>query len=135
MSAADTVRLVRGDELRLSAGQTPGMTRREAFVEGNAWVGLVTTEPGMASGWHHHAGYDSYIHVLEGHLRMESGAGGSAVVEAGPGDFLHVPREAVQREANAERTEGRLLIVRVGTGPPVVNVDGPATEAGMEGGT
>ena len=116
-------------ELLLSAGQTPGMVRREAFTDDNAWVGLVTTEAGMASGWHHHADYDSYIHVLEGSLLMESGAGGRAVVAAGPGDFLHVPRFAVHREST-EDGPGRIVIVRVGSGPPVVNVDGPVQEEG-----
>ena len=128
MSAADTVVLVRAGELRLSAAQTPGMVRREAFADGDAWVGLVTTEASMASAWHHHAGYDTYIHVLEGRLSMESGVGGTHVVEAAAGDFLRVPPGAIHRETNPELTRARLVIVRVGSGAPVVNVDSPAQE-------
>jgi uncharacterized RmlC-like cupin family protein len=48
------------------------------------------------------------------------------VVEAGPGDFLHVPKGAIHREGNPGDEESRLVVVRAGHGPAVVNVDGPA---------
>jgi uncharacterized RmlC-like cupin family protein len=54
------------------------------------------------------------------------GPGGSAVVEAGPGDFLYVPKGAIHREGNPGDEESRLVVVRAGHGPAVVNVDGPA---------
>jgi hypothetical protein len=57
-------------------------------------------------------------------LRKGSGRpGGSAVVEAGPGDFLHVPKGAIHREGNLGDEESRLVVVRAGHGPAVVNVD------------
>ncbi len=48
------------------------------------------------------------------------------VAEAGPGDFLHVPRGAIHREGNPGDEESRLVVVRAGHGPAVVNVDAPA---------
>jgi uncharacterized RmlC-like cupin family protein len=57
---------------------------------------------------------------------MEFGPGGSEVVEAGPGDFLHVPKGAIHREGNPADEESHIIVVRAGRGPSVINVDGPA---------
>ena len=80
----------------------------------------------MVSGWHHHGDYDTSIYVVRGSVRMESGPGGSQVVDAGPGDFLYVPKGAIHREGNPGSEESHLVVVRAGRGPTVVNVDGPA---------
>lgn len=66
------------------------------------------------------------IYVLTGRLRMESGPGGASVVEAGPGDFLFVPRGSIHREGNPTEVEGTVVVVRSGRGDPVANVEGPA---------
>ena len=86
--------------------------------------GRVETDP--TPGWHHHGEYETSIYILSGRLRMESGPGGAEVVEAGPGDFLHVPAGAVHRESNPTDAESRIVVVRAGEGVPTVNVDGPA---------
>jgi mannose-6-phosphate isomerase-like protein (cupin superfamily) len=57
---------------------------------------------------------------------MESGPGGSEVIDAEPGDFLHVPKGAIHRESNRGETESHLIVVRAGHGAPTINVDGPA---------
>jgi uncharacterized RmlC-like cupin family protein len=57
---------------------------------------------------------------------MESGPGGHEVIEAAAGDFLHVPAGAVHRESNPGDAESSIVVVRAGTGPTTVNVDGPA---------
>lgn len=57
---------------------------------------------------------------------MESGPGGTDVVEAREGDFLHVPKGAIHREANTGGEESRIIVVRAGHGEPTINVDGPA---------
>jgi hypothetical protein len=62
-------------------------------------VGVVHTEAGMVSGWHHHGGYETVIYVLTGLLRMEFGPGGATTVVAGPGDFVYVPTGVVHRES------------------------------------
>ncbi len=79
----------------------------------------------MTSGWHHHGDYDTAIYVLSGALRMESGPGGTDMLEARAGDFVFVPKGVIHREANPEDTESHVVVVRAGSGPPVVNVDGP----------
>jgi uncharacterized RmlC-like cupin family protein len=125
MSAADPVRLVRPAD-RVEGERTPGMTREQAIAVDGLWAGLVRTEANMITGWHHHADYDTSIYVVDGALLMESGPGGANVVEAGPGDFLYVPRGAIHREGNPSGEESRVVVVRAGHGPAVVNVEGPA---------
>lgn len=102
------------------------MVREQAILVDGLWAGLVTTEPGMASGWHHHGDYETSIYVVSGRLRMESGRGGRDVVEAASGDFLHVAAGAVHRESNPGGTESQIVVVRAGHGVPTVNVEGPA---------
>jgi uncharacterized RmlC-like cupin family protein len=121
---SDSVRVIRQHE-RTSDTSTAGMIREKALATAGMWAGLVRTEPGMASGWHHHGDYETAIYVVSGRLRMESGPGGSSVEEAEQGDFIHVPKRVIHRESNPVDQEGTLVAVRAGTGEPVVNVDGP----------
>jgi len=113
-------------EERTEGSPTPGMTREEAIATDRMWAGLARTEAGMTSGWHHHGDHESTIYVLSGALRMEFGPGGTEVLDAGPGDFLFVAAGAVHRESNPTAEESRIVVVRSGSGAPVVNVDGPA---------
>jgi uncharacterized RmlC-like cupin family protein len=114
-----------GESERVEGQPTSGMVREEAIATGGLWAGLVRTDPGMTSGWHHHADHETAIYVLSGVLRMESGPGGSDVVVAEPGDFVLVPRLTVHREGNPSDEEGRLIVVRSGSGEVVVNTEGP----------
>jgi uncharacterized RmlC-like cupin family protein len=125
IDVAGEVRLIRPHE-RTQGAPTSGMTREEAVATDRQWAGVVLTEAGMASGWHHHGDFESTIYVLSGVLRMEFGPGGAEAVEAGPGDFLHVAPRAVHRESNPSEEEARIIVVRSGSGEPVFNVDGPA---------
>ncbi len=108
------------------ADPTPGMTRQLALHEAGMWTGLVDTEPGAVSGWHHHGDHETTLFVVSGRMRLESGAAGGHVVEAGPGDFIRVPAGAVHRESNPSDETARAVVVRCGTGAPTINVDGPA---------
>jgi uncharacterized RmlC-like cupin family protein len=110
---------------RLEGDYTPGMVREQAVATERMWAGLVRTDAGMASGWHHHGDYETAIYVLSGRLRMESGPRGSHVVEAGPGDFVHVPNHTIHRESNPSNEESQLVVVRAGEGEPVFNVNAP----------
>jgi uncharacterized RmlC-like cupin family protein len=105
---------------------TPGMSRRLAVHRDGMWTGTVDTEPHATSGWHHHGDFETTLYIVSGRMRMESGPGGSDVVEAGAGDFLRVPAGAVHRESNPADEPGRAVVVRCGTGEPTYNVDGPA---------
>jgi uncharacterized RmlC-like cupin family protein len=57
---------------------------------------------------------------------MEFGEGGRETIEAGPGDFLLVPKGAVHRESNPAGGRAEVIVVRAGHGESNVNVDGPA---------
>ena len=106
-------------------GQTPGMTREQAFAAQGLWAGVARTEPGMVSGWHHHGDHDTYFYVATGRAVLEFGPGGSDKVDAGPGDFVHVPPRTVHRESNPTDETSVLIAFRSGTGEVVVNVEGP----------
>lgn len=120
------VRVIRPDDRSIETQQTSGMTREAAITTAGMWGGFVRTAPGMSSGWHHHGDHETAIYVLKGRARLEFGTGGSASVDAREGDFLYVPPGAVHRESNPTEEEGNIIVIRAGTGLPVVNVDGPA---------
>ena len=107
------------------ADATSGMVREAAVADEGVWVGLVRAAPQRPSGWHHHGDYDTYFYVIEGEVTMEFGSEGSKMIQAGPGDFVHVPQKVVHREVNSSDHEGSIILTRVGSGPPVINVDGP----------
>ena len=117
---------------RVGAGElrpgdpTPGMTRQVALHTEGMWSGTVDTEAGATSGWHHHGDHDTTIYVVSGRMRLESGPGGQAVIEAGPGDFVRVPAGAVHRESNPGDDISHAVIVRCGHGTPTINVEEPA---------
>ena len=119
------VRHIRPGDRTDGTPATAGMTREQAIVTDGMWSGFVRTDAGMTSGWHHHGDYDTSIYVVTGALRMEFGPGGSDTIDAVPGDFLHVPKGAIHREGNPSADEADLIVTRAGTGPPVINVDGP----------
>jgi len=102
------------------------MCREEAIAVDGFWAGLVRTDPGSVSGWHHHGDHQTSIYVARGRVRIESGPGGRDAVDAEPGDFLYVPARAVHRESNPGDFESAIVVVRAGRGAPTVNVDGPA---------
>lgn len=106
--------------------QTPGMTREEAFSGEKLWIGVVRTEPGHLTGWHHHGEWDTYAYVLAGTLRLESGPAGEDALEASSGDFLFIPKHAVHRESSGG-PGFEAIAIRVGAGPILFNVEGPET--------
>jgi uncharacterized RmlC-like cupin family protein len=124
MSELEEVTCVHSAERRL-ADPTPGKTREEAIAIDGLWSGLVRTEPGVASGWHHHGEHDTSVYIVEGNVRIEFGPGGAQALEGGPGDFVHIPKHLVHREVNAGTTPSLEILSRSGTGPLTVNVDGP----------
>jgi uncharacterized RmlC-like cupin family protein len=117
-------------EDRTLADPTPGKAREQALDIDGLWSGFVRTEPGVASGWHHHGDHDTSVYVVEGHVRIEFGPGGAHAADAGPGDFVHIPKYVVHREVNAGSTTSQEIITRSGTGPLTINVEGPAPSSG-----
>jgi uncharacterized RmlC-like cupin family protein len=118
--------VVRLDESRTSAGpQTPGIERRELLQHGDRWVGWARTEPGIASGWHHHADWDTYIFPTHGSITFEYGPGGREQMTVRAGEFAFMPARTVHRETTGASQAGGVFLLRVGSGPQAVNVDGP----------
>jgi mannose-6-phosphate isomerase-like protein (cupin superfamily) len=107
--------------------QTPGIRRQQAFIADDRWIGYIRTTPGTWSGWHHHGETDTYFYVLRGGLEFELEASGEKL-SVGPGDFAHMPAGVVHRERTAPGEGGEAILVRIGRGPAVVNVDGPASD-------
>jgi uncharacterized RmlC-like cupin family protein len=120
----ERIRRVRANELS-DGPATPGMTRRQAVATDIVWAGLVHTEPGALSAWHHHGDHESVIYVLSGALRMEGGPHGQDVFDALPGEFIYVPPHSVHREGNTTDRLATLVVTRSGQGESVLNVDGP----------
>lgn len=125
MSDPDQVTCVHPADRRL-ADPTPGKAREQAIDIDGLWSGMVRTEPGVASGWHHHGDHDTSVYVIDGNVRIEFGPGGAQALDAGPGDFVHIPKHVVHREINSGSTRSQEIITRSGTGPLTINVDGPA---------
>ncbi|GII23376.1 cupin domain-containing protein [Planosporangium mesophilum] len=121
---SEPVRVIAAGELA-DADPTPGMRRQRAIDVTGLWSGLVHTEPGATSGWHHHGDHETSLYVVSGAMRLEFGTGGQEVVDAGPGDFIHVPAGVVHRESNPTQQVATAVIARAGTGTPTVNVEGP----------
>jgi uncharacterized RmlC-like cupin family protein len=122
--ASEGLRVIRDNE-RSTGPSTTGMIREEAVATDGMWAGYVRTEPRMASGWHHHGDYESAIYVISGQIQFEFGTDGRDRVEAGPGDFVYVPKGAIHRELNPQDDVAITIVVRSGTGEALVNVDGP----------
>ena len=118
--------VIRADQAPPPAGPpTPGMDRHEIVEREGTWIGWVETAPGFAGGWHHHGDRESYIYMISGELTLEYGPGGVESITARPGDVVVNPPQMIHREITPPGTRAELLVVRIGTGPQNVNVDGP----------
>jgi uncharacterized RmlC-like cupin family protein len=113
---------------RVPADPTPGMSREQAIASGTLWSGVVTTAPGVTSGWHHHGDHETSIYVVDGQMLVEYAADAGQTVasaQAVAGDFVHVPPHVVHRESNPGDQPSFAVLSRSGTGAVTVNVDGP----------
>ncbi len=108
---------------------TAGMHRQRAIEVPGLWSGLVHTEPGATSGWHHHGEHETSLYVVRGAMRLEFGPHGQSVVYAGLGDFIHIPAHVVHRESNPTQQLATAVIARAGIGVTTVNVDEPDASA------
>jgi uncharacterized RmlC-like cupin family protein len=125
---SEPIQVIAADAL-VDADPTPGMRRRRAIEVPGLWSGVVHTEPGSTSGWHHHGEHETSLYVVSGTMRLEFGPGGRSVADAGPGEFVHVPARVVHRESNPTQQVATAVIARAGTGVPTVNVEGPDAPA------
>jgi uncharacterized RmlC-like cupin family protein len=123
------LRVVRPHERDKGTAQTPGM-QREAGVAASTvgaekiWVGHVTMAPGAKSGVHHHGPVESGIYVISGRARFRFGPKLEREVEAGPGDFVYVPPEAIHQELNLDPSAPvEMIVARDGQENVVINVE------------
>ena len=123
--ARETVRVVRAAERSTPTVVTPGMEREEAHAAEGVWIGTVRTQPGVATGWHHHNDYESFIFVLRGTARMEFGPGGRDVALCHPGDLIQVPPRVVHREIGEGDAPVEAVLFRIGSGEVTTNTEGP----------
>jgi len=119
-------KLIRPSDRHQQTGQTAGMIREEAVYTDGLWVGVVRTEAGRSSSWHHHGTYESVIYVISGQIQLECGPGGKTKFRARPGDCIYLPPGEIHREGNDGLDESEIVVVRSGSGELVVNVAGPA---------
>ena len=119
-------RLIRPSDRHRQTGQTAGMHREEAVHTGALWVGIVRTEAGRYSSWHHHGAHESVIYVISGQVHLECGPGGKTAFRASAGDCIYLPPGEIHREGNDGHEESEIVVMRSGSGELVVNVAGPA---------
>jgi uncharacterized RmlC-like cupin family protein len=115
------IRTVAADQL-VPDDPTPGVAREAAIVVDGLWSGRARTEAGVTSGWHHHGEHDTIIYVVTGAIRVDTADGSDLAEEGG---FVHVPAHVVHRESNPTGQTAEVVLVRTGSGPITVNVEGP----------
>jgi uncharacterized RmlC-like cupin family protein len=99
--------------------------RELAFDTERAMLIHARAEGGVASGWHHHGDREVLGYVVRGRARFEFGPGGNGSTDVEEGGFFHVPAGLVHRDVNPTDEPHEFILCFVGTGPLVVNVDGP----------
>lgn len=115
------------DELEPAEG-TPGIVRRVAFETENTAVVHARIAGGTTTDWHHHGGHHDFAYVVDGRVALEFEPDGREVLEAHAGDFIHVAPGVIHRDRNLTDEDAVVITSFVGSGPLVVNVDGPYTE-------
>ena len=87
------------------------------------WGGTFEVEPGARTGVHHHGGQQTIAYVLSGTCEIRWGTQGEFTVQAGPGDFIHVPAYLPHMEINPSKVQAfRWVVVRSTPVPIVVNL-------------
>lgn len=105
---------------------TPGVARGTVFHTDDNVMVRSRVAPGTTSGWHHHGDRHTYGYVVEGAGAVELDTGQR--LEGGAGDFFSIPPGTVHRDVNSTDEDVVVLACFVGSGPVVVNVDGPGIE-------
>lgn len=105
----------------------PGQPRKTAHETDGLW-GRITrvTAWDVPSQWHHHADHDSIMYMIAGQIRVHWGEDGEISFLIGPGEFALFRRGVIHRAQIIDDEEDvRFMVVRMGAGETVVNVDGP----------
>ncbi|MFF7251101.1 cupin domain-containing protein [Embleya sp. NPDC008237] len=116
-----------GDRLRhIRAGEAAGPDGPAAVISGGTvgsrklWMGLVVNPPSSATDNHHHGDSEAGVYVVSGHpLYFYHDGTGEVRIEAGPGDFLHVPPFVPHREENPDPNEPVVVVIARTTQEPI----------------
>ena len=104
---------------------TPDEERRQQWEREGRWAAWIRNDAGDVSGWHHHAANDTYVYVIRGSVTIDFGPGGGERIEARAGDFFVVPSHTIHRETTGRDADLDAYVLRVGSQPDRVAVDGP----------
>lgn len=115
------------DELEV-ADDTPGIERKVAFQTPETVMVEARVAGSVETGWHHHGDRHVFGYLVEGRAILEYGPGGRERLEGTAPGFFHIPPGVVHRDVNPAEEEQLVIINFVGSGPLVVNVDGPEAE-------
>ena len=103
----------------------PGIVREVAHATERALLVRARAEAGVATGWHHHGDREVLGYLVCGRARLEFGPGGRESIEVEQGGFFHVPAGLVHRDVNPTAEPQEFVLVFAGSGPLVIDVDGP----------
>jgi uncharacterized RmlC-like cupin family protein len=120
----ERISAVAADRLTEGPGY-PGVARDIAFATERALHVRARAQGGTATGWHHHGDREVLGYLIRGRARFEFGPGGRESTEVEEGGFFHVPAGLVHRDVNPTREPQEMVLVFVGEGPLVVDLDGP----------
>lgn len=126
----DDIIYVRGEDMT-DGPNTPGQPRQTAYEADGIWTGVTTvTAKDIPSQWHHHKDHDSIMYMLNGEIRVDWGVSGERSFTLKPGDFAFFRRGVIHR-AQILECDGdcNFVVVRLGQGETVENVDGPGPNA------
>lgn len=114
---------VRGLWVAPTGAGLPKNFRRDRQLGGEPAATGTGADPRTTPGRSQPTVNDTIAYVVSGVFRVEPASG---VVHRDPGDVVHVPAHTVHRESNPMGETAEVVLARRGTGPMVVNVDGPA---------
>ena len=106
--------------------QSSPIIRQELMTTEGSRADVAHIAPGVTP-WHHHGEYDTYVYAISGGPsgRIEFGPGGKESIELSVGEVVYVPKHIIHRDVTTGSEPVLVFTVRVGTGQPVFNVDGP----------
>ncbi|KAF2212290.1 hypothetical protein CERZMDRAFT_41186 [Cercospora zeae-maydis SCOH1-5] len=111
--------------LQTSGTQTDGMIRQNALVNvaSDICASRMIAKPHSASAVHHHGSENTIVFAFSGHGTIVS-EGGKKKQHLAPGDYALIPAWAEHQEVNESDEDVVWAIVRSGSEPIVVNLEG-----------
>lgn len=119
-----TVEVVSREEVSADES-TPGVVRKTVFETETAVMVQSHIEGGTATGWHSHGDRHVYRYIFKGAGAVEHGQDGDQARECNTGEYFYISLGTVHRDITPPETDAVVLVCFVGSGPVVVNVEGP----------